>query len=302
MALQAELEELLKVMDPADAEAQRKLFEKHQSLREGYLRQADYSRKVAEAADQKKVAEAEWKKAQDWWKTEKPKHDKLVEEYTTLEKSSKTTQTELTEVREKLQKFEAGELDVDEATLDAAVDKRIKGMGYVTDSDMRRIVTEEATKLAESIAEKKADEKVNAKTTQFLTETWPAAQAINQQMIRISNRHFHKYGKDLTDEDEGKIAQIMKDDNILDPQKAYDKFMEPVARKMEIDAEVKKCLIEERSKFTGFPGVTGQPGGEFGVMQSRAAHEKPVLPEGTKVGDMTGATMAAAELAAEGKF
>ena len=99
MALSKALEELLATIeDPKDREEQRKLLEKYtvlQERNEGYLRQSDYDRKMNDSKDERKreqesleAAKARAEKLQKWADENVPKHNKMLEEYSTLTKKN----------------------------------------------------------------------------------------------------------------------------------------------------------------------------------------------------------------------
>lgn len=293
MALDPVFDELLKALDPADAEKQRALFEKYEPLRGGYLRQADYSRKVSEAETQRKEAEEAAKKNHDWYERNTARHKSVMDDNDRLQK-------EVARITGELSKATSGEVGVDEATLNARVEARVKELGYVTKSDMTKIVEEEGKKLAGEAAKAALTEQ----TTKFLTETWPAAQAINQAMITIQFGHMQEFGKPLSKDDQEAIAKQMKESNTFDPYKAYDQWIAPKRDEKRIEAEVEKRVTAKLSQ-TFMPGVSNLPApADVGHMQLKSVGDKALatLPEGSKIGDMSAAAAAAAELVAEGKY
>lgn len=292
-----ELNDLLSLLEPADAEIQRTLIEKNakfaQELKDGRLRQSDYSKFMNE-----KKSELEYAgKMRTWADENVPKHTQLVKDYETLDNTRKTLEQQVNDYREQVTKFQSGELNVDEAALDARVEQRVKALGYVTRADMDAIVKQEATKLAkeESLSA------VKEATTKFLTETWPAAQAINSAIIMKSFEHLQEFGKPLNDDDLKGISAMMTERNIVDPRKAYDEWISPKRNEVKVNAEVERRVAEEVSKRAGFPGVSGVPTSEMGPMQQKAAGVLPELPGGV-LGDNSAAMAAAKEFRSEGKY
>lgn len=294
MALDPAVEELLKLVPGQEAEAARAIFETSPKLqeviKEGTLRQSDYSRKSAEV-------QSEQKKWKEWYDGNVKKHETLRTEYDTLKGQFDTTRTELEKIR-------SGELDVDEATLNAKVDARLNSLGdrYVSKSELNAIIQQEAAKLAGDTARTE----VQAQTTKFLTETWPAATEILASLMEASYSHREEFGKPLSRDDRKAIGELMKERNIMDPMKAYDEWIGPKRTeakiKKEVDEGVAKGIDEFKKTHTGnegFPGVTGVP--ELGPVQMARAGKVPQLPENYSIGDGSAAAAAAAEIRAEGK-
>jgi hypothetical protein len=302
MALAAELQtvvdDLSKFLeDPADAGTLKALFEKNaklaQEVKDGRLRQSDYDRFLNENKQRLKYAD-DMKK---WADTNVPKHEKLTKDFADLEALNRDLETKVTDYRDQLAKAAAGG-DVDEATLSARIETRVKELGYVPKAEMEAIIRQEAGKLADE----KVKTEVEARTNTFLTQTWPAVQAINQAVIMKSFSHMKEFGEPLNDDDVTAISKIMTERNLQDPRKAYDIWIEPKRTAKTIEAEVEKRVQAKLSESAGFPGVSGQPMMELGPVQLKHAGKIPELPEGTKLGDNAAAMAAAAELRSESKF
>ena len=295
--LQAVVDDLTKFVEPADADALKAIFEKNkklaQEVKDGRLRQSDYSKFLNE--NKQKLADVD--KWSAWANENIPRHEKLVDQFSELQELNKTLETQVADYRDQVTKFQAGELNVDEAALDARVEKRVKDLGYVTQAEMQKIIKQEAGTLATEAARSQVTEG----TTKFLTETWPAVQAINQAIIMKSFSHMKEFGEPLNDDDVKAISDIMVERNLQDPRKAYDAWVTPKRDAIKFESEVQKRVTELRSN-DGFPGVSGQPMMELGPVQLKNAGKIPELPADSKLGDNNAAMAAAAEMRTEGKY
>lgn len=290
MALDPVIEDLLKLVPGPEAEKAKEFFETSPALqtaiKDGTLRQSDYSRKSAEV-------QAEQRKWKEWYEGNVTKHQTLRTDYDRLN-------GELTSTREEIEKLRSGELDVDEATLNAKVDARLKSLGdsYVSKTELNAIIAQEASKLATEAAKTE----MQAQSTKFLTETWPAATEILASLMEASYSHREEFGKPLTREDRQAIGALMKEQNIMDPQEAYKRWVSPQRTEVEIKKKVDAGIEEYKKTHTGnegFPAVTGAP--ELGPVQMARAGKLPTLPENYSIGDGSAAAAAAAELRAEAK-
>jgi len=297
MALHADLEALLSHMEAADAEAQRKIFEKNPQLAEGYLRQADYDRFMNKAKSDITTANEKSKKWEDWAKVNVPRHESLLKDY----ESVKTRNSELEKaVKDAANKAGGGDMtEAERIALETKIVEEIGKRGYVTQSDIDKIAADKAKESAVAAVKTVADD--------FFTKTWPSALEVQQQMIEINFDHAQEFGKPLRKEDRIKIAELMKENNITDVKEAYDKFVAADREKKRVDDEVAKRLEEEKKKRgdNSLPGVT-DAGLEAGHMQMRFSKRaesgaKLELPAEYEIGDNTAASAAAAELRAEGK-
>jgi hypothetical protein len=294
-----DLKDLIDLVSADDSAALRSLLEKPenlkfaQELKDGRLRQADYSRFLNE--NRQKLAKVdEWK---TWADKNVPLHQKLVEDYTTLENSHKTLQQQADDYREKLAKVQAGEMDVDEATLNARIDQRLSG-GYYTRSEIDKIVKDEAQKMARE----ESTQTLNGLTNKFLTETWPAATEIMSTLIECSFSHQQEFGTPLSRDQRKEIGDLMKSRNIEDPLKAYESWVEPKRSQKRNDEEVDR-RVNERLQNQNFPGVSGVPVEDLGPMQARKVEGAlPKLPDDAVLGEGSLAMAAAQELRKDGKY
>jgi hypothetical protein len=293
MALDTALEDLLKLVPGPEADAAREFFEKSpavaKQVKEGTLRQADYSRNMNALKTEKEQFDGTRKEHVDWFERTKPRHEALLTEHETLK-------TKLAAVQAELATRPTGEGEMNPAELNAAVDARLEALGdrYVPKAEMEKIAKQEAQKLAEAA--------VDGKTTKFLTETWPAATEIMNRVIETQFMAMQEFGKPLTVEERAEVAKVMTERKIPDPVEAYNQWAQPKRDAKKVQDEIKKGVdagLEEARKAGAFPGVSGVP--ELGPVQQARAGKVPTLPDNYQVGDGSAAMAAAAELRSEGK-
>lgn len=315
MALPEAIEEMLKTLPAEDQEALRPRFEKHQPLRDGYLRQNEFDRKFNEWKEQKEKEQAaiEARKAEiekaiaeprDWLKRNKSKHDQLLTEHKALETANQelTAQLEAAEAA----RNNGRETDMDEAAVKAAaqavVDERVKALkaeqaGYITQKQM--------------------DDIVKSTTDQFFAVTLPNSMNFASAVLDCQLEHRQEFGERL---DRSKFAEWMqkkleetKNPMYGDPYVAYNEYMAPrraeateKKRQKDLDDARTEGAEKARKEFAATAGVPGSgvppAPSELGPMQRHVLGKDVQLPAGVEIGDGRAAMAAAESLRAEGKF
>lgn len=280
-------------MEPADAEAQRKIFEKNPTLAEGYLRQADYDRFMNKAKSDINTANEKSKKWEDWAKVNQPRHTELLKDYETSQNRVKELERA---VQDAVKKAGGDMNDAERIALETKILEEVGKRGYVTPGDIEKIATDKATEAANATVKTVADD--------FLTKTWPSALETQQEIMEISFDHQQEFGKPLRRDDRVKIATLMKEKNIPSVKDAYDQYVAAERESKRVNDEVNKRLEDEKKKRgeNNLPGVT-DAGLEAGHMQMRfnRTPEAKATPTDYEIGDNTAASAAAAELRAEGR-
>lgn len=293
MALSKNLEDLLKHMQPADAAAQREIWEKNpaiaKSVDEYFVPQAEFNRRLAEKdtviATHKKTAD-DWK---DWADKNKPKHEQLLTDYEKVNK-------ELIELKAKQSvtrtEGETGVV-VDEEKLMERVEARLGGKP-ATEARITAIVAEESAKL---LAQTK--ELLDNTRKDFLEKTFPQVTAFQADLFEVMQDYQQEYGKKL---DRAEFSKFMQENRIVDPKEAYQKFTDASRREKEIAAEVKKRTDAELAKHN-LPGVSSTTGEvtDMGPLQLKIAGQTPKFEEGTALGDLSASALAAKELREAGR-
>lgn len=296
MALKAELEELLAQMkvagaDDKEIEQLRGSLEKHQPLRDGFLRQSDYDRKFndikAEREREATVLEAAKKKAEDWQKwadKNKPIHENLLTEYEKSQKAVKELEEKVAAATSGGGGGGAGGGEVDEAKIMERVKAVIEQRGKIpTAEEIQKIAMEEAKKLS--------TEAQNA----FFKDTLPAAMEYSAKMNDFAFDHHEEFKERF---DRIAFAKFVTEKRINDLDEGYKQFVGDKRTENKIKVETDKRVKDELSK-RNLPGSGAEPApSELGVLQNRRAG-KDVLAADATIAEAS--AKAAAELRAEGK-
>ncbi len=298
MALNEALLELVKQLgDEKDRATVTEMLEKHEPLRAGYLRQADYDRnmnqvKAEREAEQKRLSEAEgqrdgWKV---WWDKNKPIYDQTMKDHGTLQSDKQKLQEEMNRYKaahpEKT--GEGNNAPVDEAALTRLVEAEVGKRGYVSTEQLAKIIDEKAQELNRT----------------FLTQTMPGTMRFLSTVNQLHWRHRDEFGRPL---DETGLMKYMAENKVDDPERAYLEITKTDREKLHTEQkkqEEEKIREDERQKERSrqVPGAGAPPAGELGSVQMRLQKKGPAgLPEDAELG--TGAIAAAAgkELRDEGK-
>jgi hypothetical protein len=265
MPLDAALEELLgTITDESDRTVLRTQLEKHEPLRKGYLRQAEFSRKmndVDEELKQGRVYKIEYERVKDianknvdFYETEKAKADRL--------------EAELTAATAKA----ASVAGIDVNDLETKVAAKILANPHLSQAGIAALIATEATKLQQA----------------FFNETLPNTMTWVSDMARVERRFEKEWGEEI---DRKAFSKFMVDEKIAEPEKALESFT--AARRQEKAIEqAKKDAVAAHLKSTaneGMPGTGAPP------------YSGPVGPVQAKIQAANGSSRGAAE-AAEALF
>lgn len=303
MALKAELEDLLKVMKPEEAEAQRKLFEAYPQLADGYLRQADYSRQVAEARSARDRADKKFNENVEWWNQKKPLVDSWEAEKQALTEENVRLKTAVESASKVAAAGAGADGTVDVAAISQATLDRMKAVGGVfSREDIAKIAAEEAEKRVEAKVNDRLTSGISSATQDFLTKTFPAALGVIADINDLQFEHRAEFGKPL---DRKALSQYMSEHKLTDARQAYEQMVGKDRAEKEIERRAQERAQQLYTERMGTPG-SGAPGavqpGPFQIRLSEDAKVDPMAGKDVKVGGGDLARAAAAELAAEGKF
>lgn len=291
MALTAELELLVKELekaDPAAAKAQRELLEKHETLQKtlqgGVLRQSEFDRKYNEV----KGKVEKYDETMDWYKNNKSKHEQLMKDNEEITAKNVQLEADLklkTAAAAALNNEDPNNPKIDADKITAAVRERI-GNDYVSKTDMARIVKEESVKLAEGARK------------DFFEVTFPQAALWLSGLNDAQFAYRDEFGKTLPRDE---FAKFLKENQIADPMKGYEKFVETQRTEKKVAEGIQKGVEEElkkRSSVAEFPGSSGspQPLGALQVRLARREEGDPLIPKDAELGDGSLAALAAADL------
>jgi hypothetical protein len=296
---------LAQVKDESEREAMRKGFEKYEFFQTRFeegLRQEDYDKNFNKIKEER-IAEAAmiegYKKKQkeydDWAARNIPKHEELLKNFGELETKYKALEEEKAAlVSAAAAGGGGGEKVVNEAELLSRVNAEITKKGYVSASDLPKIVEEQAKKMVTAEATTLRDN--------FYKVDLPGAITFMTAMNDIQFNYRNEFKESF---DSKAFAKFMVDEKIEDPTKAYDRFVadkRAVVEREKIKAETKLEVEKEFASKYNLPGSGAPPAPELGPLQMRKLGKTPDLPAETEIGDNRAAYAAAAELRADGKF
>ena len=237
-----------------------------------------------------------------WFNRTKPVHDQLKKDFEAsqvkiadLEKQLKTSSVAAAAAAAAAE----GGGEVDPATIVEAV-RTALGNDIPTKAELDKLIMEKTVELVKTTVKENYTEAVN----RFYQEDFPRAANWSAGMTDAQIQYFQETGKRM---DRKEFAKFLSDNKIADPAEGYEKFMEPVRRKAEVEAEVKKGVEAELAKRgssgTEFPGSSGspQPMGALQVRLKQRAEGDPLIPKDAELGDNSLALLAAQELRTEGK-
>lgn len=260
-----------------------------QELIDRGLRQSDYDRNMNEW--KKKVEEADTKIAtwQEWYNRNNPIFETTVQENERLKNENTELNDKIKTATTQVAPPVNGQA-IDQAQLTSLVEDRLKGRGYVSQTEVTQIAKQEAEKLAQSAQDR------------FFKETLPASIEFQSTILDLQFQHRDEFGKPL---DRGAFGKFMKDNQMTDPVKAYEQFVSAARTEKKITSEVDQRVKDELSK-RNVPGTMAQPSPqELGPLQQKIGKKElpeVVYDESIRPGDSRLAAAAASELRSEGKF
>lgn len=281
------------------------------TLKEGWLRQDDYSRKTQELAARRKEADeaVEYSEKMKVWADEKvPIWEALVKEGVIDEESRPLWPEEKRKLQKDLEDARAAALAGGDMNAEE-LDKRVKAI--VAESGMS-LTTEQYKNLYVSEGKKLVEETVDAKYKEFQKDfnekTIPFTTGFATSMAIMAGKYEKETGKEFTDEDQKAVFDLMTKEQDFNPRTAVAKYMEPTVREKKTQAEIETKAQELADKKLKDMGV--MPGGgreEFIPQgQSRGSLQRMLDDSAVAEGDVESLAMAAgraaaAELRTEGK-
>ena len=279
-------------------------FAKHPELKEGWLRQDDYSRSMNSLKEQKTKLEddlAYAEKMKDWADRNVPKWDALAEkgiidketgdELWTSQKAE--LERQLDEAKKQLV---GGEMDP--AELDKRVKEIVIANGGVSKEELTALINSEAKKLAKETF----TEEWKERETKFNSETIPFVSGFSAANTLAAIKYEKETGKPWTRETQIEFNKFMTEQQNFDPYEMGPKFIEPVKKGKETESEL-EALKAENARLKASRGMPGG-GDERTIPQEKGALQ--MMLERSADGDFESmikgkAVEAATELIAEGK-
>lgn len=238
---------------------ERKVFDnaiaKVPQLKEGWLRQDDYSRKQAELVSERKKFETELEFSQRmkvWAEDAVPKYDALVEKGIIDKEGNETWTTQKTELETQLAEARKAAVggEMDPAELDKRVREIVKAAGGLTAEEMKAVINSEAKKLAtETFGEEwtKKEKDFNEKTIPFVGG-FSAATAV------VAMHYEKETGETWTAEKQKELYDLMSKEQNFDPFKLEEKLLAPGREKKAKAKEIQDAIEADRKTRGGMPG------------------------------------------------
>lgn len=306
------LDELIAGLSGPEKELFEKTLNANPELKDGWLRQDDFSRKSAELQARKAEADEAiaYKEKMEPWADSAYERLKAAEEAGIMDAEGKVLwEDQKAEYERKIAAATAaaavsGE-DMDPAKLKEAVLQIAKESGMaLSKEEIQALTASEAKKLAE--AEVKAQ--LAAKETEFNEKTIPFVAGFSTSFALAAAKYVRETGKDFTAEDQKKVYEMMSREKNFDPHAMVDEYMKPALEAKNADAEIERRakervdeILKQRGHMPGAGDETYIPQpdqkGNLQKMLDRSAQTD------TDVESLiaAGAAKAASELRTEGK-
>ncbi len=266
MAVQT-LEEILAAAQLSAEE--RKLLDntlqKVPALKEGWLRQDDYSRKTQELAARKAEADTAIANSQRWeaWADEKqPLWEKLKEKGAVDDDGNLLwpAEKERLEADLKLAREQAvAGADMNPEELTRRVTEIVKANGGVTQAELNALWASEGRKLAEEVV----DAKYKGFETNFNEKTIPFVAGFSTAMAVQATRYEKETGKEFTAEVQKEYFDLMAKEQKFDPYVIGEMILKPIKEKKTSEAEIERLAQERADKIIaqrgGLPGSGDEP-------------------------------------------
>jgi len=281
------------------------LFAKAPELKEGWLRQDDYSRKQTELkSKQAEYDEAvAYKAKMEPWSQEAYDRLHALEEAGVLDLEGKVLWTDQkAELERQLEEAKTLGGDMDPKQLEELVTKKVqeiaKNAGGLTKEEAAALYQSESKKLVED-GFKEREAKFNSETIPFIAG-FAAANAV------VGMRYERESGEKWTPEKQQEFYKMMSTEGKFDPYALEDKLLEPVKAKKQREADI-EAEVQRRLADRGMPGgghertlPTPPPENPIGLLQ-KAMSESADKQVDVRDSVMAGVIEGAKELVESGK-
>ena len=290
---------------------ERKLFEttvnKHPELKEGWLRQDDYSRKLNEFKSKEtefETAKARAVELDAWADRNVPIYNALVEKGIVNDEGEELWTQQKTELEKQLDEAKKAAVaggDMDPAELDRRVTEIVKANGGLSKAEFEAVVKSQA----KAMAEETFNEQWKTKESDFNTKTIPFVAGFSAATAVVASQFEKETGQPWTAERQKDLFETMSREQNFDPFAMKEKILAPFKAKKEEDERVEKRAKELAASMRGMPGGGGEefiPPDEQRKGALRQMMERSAENEGDLESLLKGKALeAAAQLQAEGK-
>ena len=247
------------------------LFEKtlkaNPELKDGWLRQDDFSRKQAELAKEREKMQGDLdyaEKMKDWSERSVPIWNNLAEkgivDKETGEELWTAKQAEFERQLAEARAAAVGGEDMDPEKLKANVQAIVKEYGALSPAETKALIAEESRKLTAETFDTKYAEKEKS----FNQDTIPFVAGFSAAVAVIANKYEKETGKDWTADDAKRLYATMTETNNFDPYAVQEKFLAPHKQEKEkaadTEAEIQRRVDAEVAKRVPRRASDGLPG------------------------------------------
>ena len=244
------------------------IYTEHPELKNGWLRQDDYSRKQNELREA--VA---YKERMEPWAQQAYERIHQAEEAGLFDENGnvvwdqkvKDYERQIEEARKAA--LAGGDMKPEE--IDARVREIIKANGgSVSADEYKALIAEESRKVAQAVF----GEEWKNKEADFNTKTIPFVAGFSTSMAVIASRYERETGEKWTAETQAKAYELMSKENNFDPFKMEETLLAPYrekkSREQEIQAGIAKGIQEQRERMGETNSFrSGPPSTGMGALQ-----------------------------------
>lgn len=267
---------------------EKKLFDstisKNPTLKSGWMRQGDYSRKLNELTEKERAAEAkqaeavaERERLDDWADKTIPVWETLVEKGIVDKDGNEVWTTKEADYKRQVEEARAAAIggDMKPEDLQKMVSDTVKAAGGATKEEVEAL-TLAAAKTAAATA---FEDGWKSKETKFNEETIPFVAGFSASAGIVAMRYEKETGEKWTEDKQKEMYALMSAKKDFNPFKVEDDLLKPFRDKKATESEVEKRVKEELSKHrraeTGGEGdyipQPDAPKGALAMMLERSA-------------------------------
>lgn len=282
-------------------------FSEHPELKEGWLRQDDYSRNMTEM----KAKESTYKEAVDYKEKMEPWAESAYERIKRLEEAGVVDnegnvlwEAQKAELERQLNEAKNGlGGDMDPAELEKRVKAIVKESGLnLTKEEIAAV----AASQMKTLAEETFKSQWATKETEFNTKTIPFVSGFATSLALAASKFEKETGRDFTDDDQKAVYDLMSKTQNFNPRKAVEEYMKPLLEESKKDAEIKRLSTELEAAKRGMPGGGNESfiphdeakSGLRLLMEQGSTSGTPAPTDDFEASIMQGAAQGAAELRA----
>ena len=300
------LEEIQAQLSADERKVLDNVFAKEPELKNGWLRQDDYSRKTQELSQERKKFETDLDYAQRmkaWADDAVPRYEDLVKKGIISEDGDELWTAQKTQLEQELEAAKraaaaGGEMDPKE--LEKVVRGIVKEAGVqLSQEELKALIANEGRKLAkEEFATEWA-----AKETDFNTKTIPMVAGFSAATAVMAAKFEKETGESWTPEKQKEMFDLMGKEQNFDPFKVVDMMMAPAKAKKEEETRIEQ-EVQKRLAARGLPGGGDEryiPGPDQPKGSLQAALEREGTASDFESLIKAQTVLAATELVKEGK-